>query len=67
MAGIKCVQGIDAAGRRHYGIDLPDIRNGQAKVRGDLTPRRSKAATVPGDPSTRTISRMSAMWENDVT
>jgi hypothetical protein len=37
MAGIKCVQDINAAEQRQYGADLPDIRNGQATVRGDLT------------------------------
>jgi hypothetical protein len=30
-------------------------------------PRRSKAATVPGDPSTQTIPRMGAMWRDNVT
>jgi hypothetical protein len=30
-------------------------------------PQRIKAATVPGDSSTQTISRMGAMWRDDVT
>jgi hypothetical protein len=30
MTGIKYVQDVDAAGRRQYDVDLPDIRNGQA-------------------------------------
>jgi hypothetical protein len=67
MADIKCVQDIDAAGRRQYGVDLPDIRNEQVTVRGDLTPQHRKAATVPGDPSTRTIPCMGVMWRDDVT
>jgi hypothetical protein len=67
MAGIKCVQDIDVIGRRQYGANLPDICNRKATVRGDLMPWRSKAATVSGDPSTQTISRMSAMWRSDMT
>jgi hypothetical protein len=67
MTGIKYVQDVDAAGRRQYGVDLPDIRNGQATMRGDLMPRHSKTATIPGDPSTRTILRTGAMWRDDVT
>jgi hypothetical protein len=67
MTDIKCVQDIDVAGQRQYGVDLPDIRNEQATMRGDLTPWHSKSATVPDDPSTRTISRMGAMWWDDVT
>jgi hypothetical protein len=47
MADIKCVQDIDAAGRRQYGANLLDMLNEQATVRGDLTPRRNEAATVP--------------------
>jgi hypothetical protein len=66
MDGIKCVQDIDTIGQRQYGIDLLDGHNGQATERGDLTPQRSKAATVPADPSIHTISRMGAMWQNDV-
>jgi hypothetical protein len=65
MADIKYVQDIDVAGQRQYGADMPNIHNRQA-VRGDLTPRSSKAATVLGDSSTRTISRMGAMWWKDV-
>jgi hypothetical protein len=30
-------------------------------------PQRIKAATIPGDSSTQTISRMGAMWRDDVT
>jgi hypothetical protein len=67
MLDIKYVQDIDATGRRQYDADVLDIHNGQATVRGDLIPRRSKAATVPDDPSTRTISRMGAMWWDDMT
>jgi hypothetical protein len=66
MAGIKYIQDIDAAGRRQYNTYLLNIHNGQATMRCDLTPRRSKAATVLGDPSTCTISRMGAMWQSDV-
>jgi hypothetical protein len=66
MAGVKCVQDINAAGRRQYGVDLPDIHSGQATMRGDLMPWCSKATTVPGDPSTQTISRIGAMWRSDV-
>jgi hypothetical protein len=62
MAGIKSVQDIDAAGQRQYDADLLDICNGQAIVRGDLAPRRSKATTVQDGPSTRTISCMGVMW-----
>jgi hypothetical protein len=65
MADIKYVHDIDVAGQRQYGADMPNIHNRQA-VRGDLTPRSSKAATVLGDSSTRTISRMGAMWWKDV-
>jgi hypothetical protein len=38
-------------------VDLPDIRNGQATMRDNLTPRRSKAATVPIDPDYITHER----------
>jgi hypothetical protein len=62
MAGIKFIQDIDIAGRGQYDADLLDILNGQATVRGDLTPQRSKATIVTDDPSTRTISHMGAMW-----
>jgi hypothetical protein len=67
MTGIKCVQDIDAVGWRQHGVDLLDIRNGQATMRGDLTSQLSEAAMVPDDPSTRTISRMGAIWRSDVT
>jgi hypothetical protein len=67
MTGIKFIQDIDVAGRGQYDADLLDILNGQAIVRGDLTPQRSKAIIVTDDPSTRTISRMGAMWQSDVT
>jgi hypothetical protein len=67
MIGIKCVQDNDAVGWLQYNVDLWDIRNIQAIVRGDLMSQHSKAATVPGDPSTRTISHMGAMWRSDVT
>jgi hypothetical protein len=36
-------------------------------MRGDLTSRRNKAATVPGNPSTHTMSGMGVMWQSDVT
>jgi hypothetical protein len=66
MAGITCVEDIDAAGRRQYGANLLVTRNGQATVRGDLTPRCSEAAIVSGDPSTHTISH-GTMWQSNVT
>jgi hypothetical protein len=43
------------------------MRNGQATVRGDLTPWCSEAATVPDDSSTRTILCMGTTWQSDMT
>jgi hypothetical protein len=58
MTDIKCIQNINATRQRRYDTELLDIHNGHATVRGDLTSRRSKTATVSDDPSTRTISYM---------
>jgi hypothetical protein len=67
MTIIKYVQDNDVVGLRQYSADPLDIRNRQATVQGDLMPRRSKATTVPGDPSTRTVSLMGVIWQSDMT
>jgi hypothetical protein len=64
---MKCVQDIDTVGQRQYSADLLGMHNGQAIVRGDLMPRCSEAAIVPGDPSTRTIPCMGTTWQSDMT
>jgi hypothetical protein len=63
MTSIKCIQDIDTAGRRQYNTDLLVTRNGQTTMQGDLMLWCSEAATVPGDPSTRTILCMGMTWQ----